>query len=53
MGNFSIVKELAEIKKIWKGQDFKFTPEQQARYDILLDARRSQVAKFQGYSSKE
>jgi hypothetical protein len=38
--------ELQSLQKQWRKQDFKYTPEQQQRYDYLLSFRRAQVTKF-------
>ena len=38
--------ELAELKKTLRRQDFKFTPDQQERYDLLLSLRRAHVAEY-------
>ena len=38
--------ELQSLQKQWRKQDFKYTPEQQERYDYLLSFRRAQVTKF-------
>ena len=38
--------ELAELKKTLRRQDFKFTPDQQERYDLLLSLRRLHVSEY-------
>ena len=44
MNNSSLVlRELQELKKTWREQDFLFTKEQQSRYDELLMLRRAFV----------
>ena len=40
------LRELQSLQKQWRKQDFKYTPEQQKRYDYLLSFRRAQVSKF-------
>ena len=40
------LRELQSLQKQWRKQDFKYTPEQQQRYDYLLSFRRAQVTKF-------
>lgn len=40
------LRELQALQKQWRKQDFKYTPEQQERYDGLLAFRREQVNKF-------
>ena len=38
--------ELAEMKKTYRKQDFKFTQDQRQRHDLLLELRRSHVAEY-------
>ena len=40
------LRELQSLQKQWRKQDFKYTREQQERYDYLLSFRRAQVTKF-------
>ena len=40
------LRELQSLQKQWRKQDFKYTKEQQERYDFLLACRRDQVNKF-------
>ena len=40
------LRELQALQKQWRKQDFKYTKEQQERYDGLLAFRREQVNKF-------
>jgi len=40
------ILELQQLQKQWRQQDFKYTKEQQQRYDFLLSFRREQVNKF-------
>ncbi len=40
------LRELQALQKQWRKQDFKYTREQQDRYDGLLSFRREQVNKF-------
>lgn len=40
------LRELQALQKQWRKQDFKYTREQQDRYDGLLAFRREQVNKF-------
>ena len=40
------LRELQSLQKQWRKQDFKYTKEQQERYDGLLAFRREQVNKF-------
>tara|TARA_R100000030_G_scaffold89924_1_gene74375 strand:- start:321 stop:590 length:270 start_codon:yes stop_codon:yes gene_type:complete len=45
------LRELQALQKQWRKQDFKYTKEQQERYDGLLAFRREQVNKF--YEDKQ
>ena len=38
-----ILKEMRELKEAWRRQAFKYTNEQQKRYDELLKLRRERV----------
>lgn len=38
--------ELAELKKTYRVQDFKFTKDQRQRYDLLVELRRSHVNEY-------
>ena len=38
-----ILKEIRELKEAWRRQAFKYTNEQQKRYDELLKLRRERV----------
>ena len=38
--------ELDQLKKELRRQDFKFTSEQKARYELLTELRRSHVAEY-------
>ena len=38
--------ELEQLKKELRRQDFKFTPEQKSRYELLTELRRSHVAEY-------
>lgn len=42
----NILYHLKELQTEYRNQDFKFTKEQQERYDILLYARREQVKQY-------
>ena len=41
-----VLKQLKELKKEWKNQSFKYTPEQQKEYDRLIQLRRDRVKYF-------
>ena len=38
--------ELEQLKKELRRQDFKFTPEQKSRYELLTELRRSHVTEY-------
>ena len=38
-----VLKEIRELKVAWRRQSFKYTNEQQKRYDELLKLRRERV----------
>ncbi len=38
-----VLKEMRELREGWRRQSFKFTNEQQKRYDELLKLRRKRV----------
>jgi hypothetical protein len=38
-----VLKEMRELKEAWRRQAFKYTNEQQKRYDELLTLRRARV----------
>ncbi len=42
----STLIELAEMKKTYRKQDFKFTQDQRQRHDLLLELRRSHVFEY-------
>ena len=39
----TVLHELRELKEAWRKQSFKFTGEQQKKYDELLKLRRARV----------
>ena len=39
-------KELNELREEWKRQNLKYTPEQQVKYDRLIQLRRERVKYF-------
>lgn len=39
----AILHELQALRKEWRRQDFRFTLEQQERYNLLLQLRRTRV----------
>ena len=42
----STLIELAELRKTYRKQDFKYTRDQRQRYDLLTELRRSHVAEY-------
>jgi len=42
----NVLPYLRELRETWRRQDFYFTKEQQAEYDMLLAARRERVKYF-------
>ena len=47
MNNSSqILRELQELRKTWRAQNFSYTSSQQARYTELTDLRRAFVSKW-------
>ena len=41
-----VLKELKELIEEWKRQNLKYTPEQQVKYDRLIQLRRERVKYF-------
>ena len=41
-----VLKELKELKEEYKRQNLKYTPEQQVKYDRLIQLRRERVKDF-------
>ena len=39
----SVVTSLQAMRKVWRKNNFKFTPEEQERYDTLVATRRAMV----------
>ena len=46
----SVVTSLQAMRKVWRKNNFKFTLEEQARYDTLVMIRREQVAEWESAS---
>ena len=40
------LREIQSLQKLWRKQDFRYTKEQQERYDSLMAFRREQVRVF-------
>ena len=41
-----VLKELKELREEWKRLNLKYTPEQQVKYDRLIQLRRERVKYF-------
>lgn len=41
-----ILRQLQDLRKVWKAQDFRYTREQKEQYEMLLELRRARVAQF-------
>ena len=41
-----VLKELKELREEWKRQNLKYTPEQQVKYDLLIQLIREIVKYF-------
>ena len=41
-----LLSELKGLNAQWKNQDFRYTKEQQQRYDMLIELRRARVNYF-------
>ena len=41
-----ILKRIKELNKVWREQNFVYTPEQQAEFDQLKQLRRERVKYF-------
>lgn len=46
VNNSAVLRELTEMKKTYKDQNFSFTKEQNQKYDLLLELRRARVKSF-------
>ena len=42
----NVLPHIFELRAQWRRQDFRFTPEQQEQYDLLLATRRERVKYF-------
>tara|TARA_Y100000385_G_scaffold34371_1_gene32245 strand:+ start:1595 stop:1813 length:219 start_codon:yes stop_codon:yes gene_type:complete len=48
MNNSStIIRELQELRKVWRTQNFSYTKEQQSRYTELTELRRAFIAHWE------
>ena len=41
-----VLKQIRELNKVWREQNFVYTPEQQAEFDKLKQLRRERVKYF-------
>ena len=41
-----VLKEMKELRELWRKQSFHYTSDQQKRYDELLKLRRERVKMF-------
>ena len=41
-----ILRQMQELRKVWRQQDFRYTREQKEQYEMLLQLRRARVAQF-------
>jgi len=41
-----VLRQLAELREVYKNQGFSYNKEQQAEYDKLLKLRRERVSEF-------
>jgi len=46
MHSSRLIKDLNELREVWRKNDFQFTPEQQAEFDRLKELRRERVKYF-------
>ena len=42
----NVLTHINELKKVWRDQNFRFTPDQQLQMDMLMQARRERVDYF-------
>ena len=42
----NVLTHIKELKKVWRNQNFRFTPDQQLQMDMLMQARRERVDYF-------
>ena len=41
-----ILRQLQDLRKTWRNQDFHYTREQKEQYEMLVELRRARVAQF-------
>jgi len=42
----NVLSHINDLKKVWREQNFKFTPDQQQQMDMLMQARKERVDYF-------
>ncbi len=42
----NVLTHIKELKKVWRNQNFRFTPDQQLQMDMLMQARQERVNYF-------
>ena len=46
MRHADVIKQINELREVWREQNFWFTPEQQAQFNDLKQLRRERVKYF-------
>ncbi len=46
MRSSDVLRQMNELREVWREQNFIFTPEQQAQFDNLRQLRRERVKYF-------
>ena len=41
-----ILRQLQDLRKTWRNQDFRYTREQKEQYEMLVELRRARVAQL-------
>jgi hypothetical protein len=41
-----ILRQLQDLRKKWRNQDFRYTREQKEQYEMLVELRRARVAQL-------
>jgi hypothetical protein len=41
-----ILRQLQDLRKKWRNQDFRYTKEQKEQYEMLVELRRARVAQL-------
>jgi len=41
-----ILRQLQDLRKTWRNQDFRYTKEQKEQYEMLVELRRARVAQL-------